>query len=79
MHNQTSSIDDVSSAISSEPLLNEIATQPKTWQMPDTLVIIFFVALAAALLTYIIPTGSFQTQEVTYLVDGIEKSRIGVK
>ncbi|WP_217274186.1 putative basic amino acid antiporter YfcC [Shewanella sp. VB17] len=43
--------------------------------MPDTLVIIFFVALAAALLTYIIPTGSFQTQEVSYLTEGIEKSR----
>ncbi|MEC4724764.1 putative basic amino acid antiporter YfcC [Shewanella sp. D64] len=43
--------------------------------MPDTLVLIFFVAVAAALLTYIVPTGSFQTQEVNYLVDGIEKSR----
>ncbi len=45
------------------------------WQMPDTLVIIFFVAVVAAMLTYFIPTGSFQTQEVTYLADGVEKSR----
>ncbi|MCL2914328.1 putative basic amino acid antiporter YfcC [Shewanella corallii] len=45
------------------------------WQMPDTLVIIFFVAFAAALLTYFVPIGSFQTQEITYVVDGVEKSR----
>ncbi len=45
------------------------------WQMPDTLVIIFFVALAAMLLTYIVPVGSFDTQEVAYLADGVEKTR----
>jgi uncharacterized ion transporter superfamily protein YfcC len=58
-----------------EPSLETPITQPKTWQMPDTLVLIFFVAVAAALLTYIVPTGSFQTQDVNYLVDGVEKSR----
>ncbi|ABV36326.1 C4-dicarboxylate anaerobic carrier [Shewanella sediminis HAW-EB3] len=50
-------------------------TNASRWQMPDTLVIIFFVALAAALLTYIVPTGSFQTQDVSYIADGVEKSR----
>ncbi|WP_376711949.1 putative basic amino acid antiporter YfcC [Shewanella profunda] len=43
--------------------------------MPDTLVIIFFVALIAGLLTYLIPIGSFQTQEVHYLADGVQKAR----
>lgn len=47
----------------------------RTWQMPDTLVLIFIFGLFAAALTYFIPAGSFQTQEVTYLVDGAEKSR----
>lgn len=53
----------------------ESGESSKTWQMPDTLVIIFFVALAAMLLTYIIPVGSFETEEIVYLSDGIEKSR----
>lgn len=47
----------------------------KTWQMPDTLVIIFFVALAAMLLTYIVPVGAFDTQEIAYVSDGVEKTR----
>ncbi len=46
-----------------------------TKQMPDTLVIIFFVALAAALLTYIIPIGSFSTLDAHYVIDGAEKTR----
>ncbi|RKD33512.1 putative basic amino acid antiporter YfcC [Thermohalobacter berrensis] len=37
----------------------EVKTQ-KTIQMPDTYVIIFFVVLFAALLTYLVPIGSFQ-------------------
>lgn len=32
-------------------------------QMPDTYVIIFFVVLVAALLTFVIPTGSFETNQ----------------
>lgn len=43
--------------------------------MPDTLVIIFFVAFVAGLLTYLIPIGSFQTQEVHYVADGVQKVR----
>ncbi|QYJ96326.1 putative basic amino acid antiporter YfcC [Shewanella alkalitolerans] len=43
--------------------------------LPDTLVIIFFVALAAMLLTYLVPVGSFETQEIHYLADGVEKQR----
>ena len=53
----------------------ESSSPVKTWQMPDTLVIIFFVALAAMLLTYIVPVGSFDTQDIVYISDGVEKSR----
>lgn len=37
----------------------------KNWRMPDTYVIIFFIVLFAALLTYIVPTGFF---DVNYVV-----------
>ncbi|MCE9679569.1 putative basic amino acid antiporter YfcC [Shewanella sp. AS1] len=47
----------------------------KNWQMPDTLVIIFFVAFAAMLLTYLVPIGSFDTQEILYQSDGVSKTR----
>ncbi|MDF2531068.1 MAG: C4-dicarboxylate anaerobic carrier [Clostridia bacterium] len=37
-----------------------MTTKPqKAWKVPDTYVIIFFVVLLAALLTYMIPTGKF--------------------
>ncbi|MFV0516433.1 MAG: putative basic amino acid antiporter YfcC [Aminipila sp.] len=44
-------------------------------RIPDTYVIIFFVVLFAAILTYIIPQGFYSTEEVTYVVDGVEKTR----
>ncbi len=44
-------------------------------KIPDTYVIIFFVVVFAALLTYIIPQGTFATQDITYTVDGVEKTR----
>ncbi|WP_076539995.1 putative basic amino acid antiporter YfcC [Shewanella sp. UCD-KL21] len=58
-------------------LEQQIASNPSktTKAMPDTLVIIFFVAFAAALLTYVVPIGSFTTQEAHYVVDGVEKTR----
>lgn len=62
------------SLIGKEQAANSIST----WQMPDTLVIIFFVALAAAMLTYFVPIGAFDTQEVSYLANGVEKSRVVV-
>ncbi|GAM64178.1 membrane protein [Vibrio ishigakensis] len=43
--------------------------------MPDTLIIIFVIGILAAALTYFIPAGSFESQDVTYLVDGAEKTR----
>lgn len=47
----------------------------KTFQVPHTYVIIFAVVVVCALLTYLIPVGSFQTQEVTYMMGDTEKSR----
>ncbi|CUS48388.1 MAG: ArcD family basic amino acid antiporter [Idiomarinaceae bacterium HL-53] len=38
--------------------------QKARWQMPDTLVILFFVAIFAAVLTWVIPSGSFSTETV---------------
>lgn len=47
----------------------------KQIKMPHTYVIIFCVILFCALLTYIVPVGSFQTQEVSYMVGEAEKTR----
>lgn len=49
--------------------------KPQAWQMPDTYVIIFFVILFAALLTYLVPIGSFDMEEVSYLYNGVEKTK----
>ena len=54
-------------------------TLNKGFKMPDTYVIIFFVVLLAAVLTYIIPQGFYETQDVTYVVDGVEKTRTVIK
>lgn len=43
--------------------------------MPDTLIIVFFVVLLAALLTYIIPMGQFDTKEMTYMNQGSEEKK----
>lgn len=47
----------------------------RRFNVPDTYVIIFFVVLFAALLTYAIPQGFYETQEVTYTLNGEEKTR----
>ncbi|MEZ9310641.1 putative basic amino acid antiporter YfcC [Vibrio sp. 10N.286.49.F3] len=43
--------------------------------MPDTLVLIFFIALLATAMTYVIPAGMFETQDISYVSDGAEKTR----
>jgi uncharacterized ion transporter superfamily protein YfcC len=59
-----------------EQIKNEENLQTKkTWRMPDTYVIIFGVVLFAALLTYLIPVGQFETEKVTYMYNGTEKTR----
>ncbi|EFB75423.1 putative basic amino acid antiporter YfcC [Subdoligranulum variabile] len=47
----------------------------KTIQMPHTYVIIFAVVVLCAVLTYLIPVGSFQTQEISYMMGDTEKTR----
>lgn len=47
----------------------------RSFQMPDTLIIIFFIGILVAITTYLIPVGSFQIKDVHYLVDGVEKTR----
>ncbi|RKD76268.1 putative ion transporter superfamily protein YfcC [Sinobaca qinghaiensis] len=44
-------------------------------QMPHTFVIIFGVVVLAALMTYLIPMGIFETEEVTYDNQGQEDTR----
>ncbi len=44
-------------------------------QVPDTYVIVFFVALAAAIMTHVLPAGVFETQEITYMQGETEKTR----
>lgn len=51
----------------------------KGFRVPDTYVIIFFVVCFAALLTYLIPQGMYQTEDVTYMVDGAESTRTVIK
>lgn len=50
-------------------------TTKKRFQVPHTYVIIFGVILFAALLTMFIPQGQYDTQEITYIQNGEEKSR----
>ncbi len=52
-----------------------VADKAKKWQMPDTLILIFIIGIFAAALTYFIPVGAFESQDVSYMVDGAEKTR----
>ena len=47
----------------------------KGFQMPHTYIIIFGVILFAAVLTMFIPLGRFETKEITYTINGAEKTR----
>ena len=47
----------------------------KGYQMPHTYIIIFGVILFAALLTVFIPLGKYDTKEITYMQNGVEKTR----
>jgi uncharacterized ion transporter superfamily protein YfcC len=47
----------------------------KSWQIPDTLIIIFIVGVLATILTYLIPAGSFTQHAVSFIADGVEKTR----
>ena len=49
--------------------------EKKQIQMPHTYVIIFGVILLAAILTMFVPLGKYETREITYMMNGTEKSR----
>ena len=49
--------------------------QNKTRWVPDTYIIIFFVVICAALLTWTVPVGQFDTKEIKYMMGSTEKSR----
>lgn len=47
----------------------------KKFEIPHTYIIIFGVILFAALLTLFVPLGKYETTEVTYTINGSEKTR----
>ena len=47
----------------------------KTFQMPHTFIIIFLVIVFAAILTCFIPLGQYDTQQVSYMQNGEEKTK----
>jgi len=55
---------------------SDAAPAKRRFRAPDTYVIIFFVVVFAAALTYVVPVGQFDTHEVTYTdQSGNERSR----
>ena len=51
----------------------------KGFTVPDTYIIIFFVVVLAMLLTFLVPQGFYETEEVTYMMNGVEKTRTVIK
>lgn len=47
----------------------------RQFKMPHTYIIIFGVILLAALLTVFIPLGKYETKEISYMMNGEEKTR----
>jgi len=51
----------------------------KGFSVPDTYIIIFFVVVLAMLLTFLVPQGFYETEEVSYMMNGVEKTRTVIK
>ena len=51
----------------------------KRFQVPDTYIIIFLVVVVAALLTFLVPKGFYETQDISYMINGVEKTRTVIK
>ena len=51
----------------------------KGFQVPDTYIIIFLVVVVAALLTFLVPKGFYETQDISYMINGVEKTRTVIK
>lgn len=43
----------------------------KGFTVPDTYIIIFFVVVLAAILTFLVPKGYYETQDVSYMINGV--------
>ena len=41
----------------------------KGFQVPDTYIIIFLVVVVAALLTFLVPKGFYETQDISYMIN----------
>lgn len=57
---------------------NPSAAQNKR-EMPDAFVILFFVILLAGALTYLLPAGQFETEQVSKIVNGVSETRTQLK
>ena len=51
----------------------------KGFQVPDPYIIIFLVVVVAALLTFLVPKGFYETQDISYMINGVEKTRTVIK
>ena len=51
----------------------------KGFTVPDTYIIIFFVVVIAAVMTFLVPKGYYETQDITYMMNGVEKTRTVIK
>ena len=49
------------------------------FDVPDNYIIIFFVVVIAAVMTFLVPKGYYETEDVTYLMNGVEKTRTVIK
>ena len=51
----------------------------KGFQVPDTKIIYFLVVVFSAVMTFHVPKGYYETQDVTYMMNGVEKTRTVIK
>lgn len=54
---------------------DRVAVNQPSVRMPDVLVILFFIAIAAGVAAYVVPAGIFSTETVTTMVDGEPQTR----
>ena len=48
----------------------------KGFQVPDTYIIIFLVVVVAALLTFLVPKGFYETQDISYMINVLTSEAI---
>lgn len=52
-----------------------VTPQAGASRVPDTFVILFFIVIAAAMLSFVVPQGALETRVVSYEQQGVERSR----